>query len=267
MEYTKLNNRRVLPMVGFGTWDVRGDNGKATILQALECGYRLIDTATMYENEEIVCEAVKEFSLPREQLFITSKIYRPDTSYKLAKESIERSLNKLKTPYLDLVLIHEPYKSSEIMYEAMIDAYTKGTVKAIGVSNFSKEFYLNFIKDAGVIPAVNQVESHVYYSQLSLKDCLRLHGTLMQSWGPFTEGKKDIFNEPLLVEIAQKHHKTSAQIALRYLIQNGIAVIPKSSKVVRMKENLDVFDFVLDDIDLKKIASLNTGKSLFNWYS
>lgn len=267
MEYTKLNNGHVLPMVGYGTWDVRGDKGKKTILQALECGYRLIDTATMYENEEIVGEAVKEFSLPREQLFITSKIYRPDTSYKLAKESIERSLNKLKTPYLDLVLIHEPYKSSEMMYEAMIDAYNKGLVRAVGVSNFSKEFYLNFIRDAGVIPAVNQVESHVYYSQLSLKDCLRSHGTLMQSWGPFTEGKKDIFNQPLLVEIAQKHHKTSAQIALRYLIQNGIAVIPKSSKVVRMKENLDVFDFVLDESDLKRIASLDCGKSLFNWYS
>lgn len=267
MEYTKLNNGLLLPMVGFGTWDVRGDKGKATILQALECGYRLIDTATMYDNEEIVGEAVKESALPREQLFITSKIYRPDTSYKLAKESIERSLNKLKTPYLDLILIHEPYKSSEMMYEAMIEAYNKGIVKAIGVSNFSKDFYLNFIKDAGVIPAVNQVESHVYYPQLTLKDCLHSHGTLMQSWASFTEGRKDIFNEPLLVEIAQKHHKSSAQIALRYLIQNGIAVIPKSSTVVRMKENLDVLDFVLDESDLKKLASLDTGKSLFNWYS
>lgn len=256
-----------MPMVGFGTWDLGCDKGKAIILNALECGYRLIDTASMYQNEVIVGKALRESSLPRDTIFITSKIYRPDTSYKLASESIERSLNKLQTSYLDLILIHEPYKSSVQMYEAMADAYNKGIVKAIGVSNFSRDFYLNFIKDVDIIPAVNQVESHVYYPELSLKECLHTHGSLMQSWGSFTEGRKDIFKEPLLVEIARKHHKTSAQIALRYLIQQGIAVIPKSSTVERMKENLAVFDFVLDDIDLKKVASLDTGKSLFNWYS
>ena len=267
MEYKILNNGLKLPIVGFGTWDVRGNTGIKTLLKALECGYRLIDTAAMYQNEDIVGAAIKDFQLLRQELFITSKIYRPDTDYQSACKSIERSLNELQTDYLDLILIHEPYKSSCDIYEAMIEAYKQGKVKAVGVSNFSKEFYLNFIKETKVIPAVNQVESHVYYPQLELNECLRTHGTLMQSWGSFTEGTKDIFNEPILVEIALKHHKSSAQIALRYLVQNGIAVIPKSSSVSRMKENLEIFDFSLDESDLKKIETLDTGKSLFNWYS
>lgn len=266
MEYKKLNNGIMLPLVGFGTWDVRGEAGKNTILKALQCGYRLIDTASMYQNENIVGKALKESSIRRNEIFITSKIYRPDISYQSACKSIERSLNELQTEYLDLILIHEPYKSSTDIYEAMIEAYRQGKVKAVGVSNFNQEFYLNFIKEVGVIPAVNQVESHVYYPQLKLNECLRTHGTLMQSWGSFTEGRKDIFNETILVEIALKYHKSSAQIALRYLVQNGIAVIPKSASVSRMKENLEIFDFSLDESDLKKIEALDTGKSLFNWY-
>lgn len=267
MEYAKLNNGLLFPLVGFGTWDVRGDKGIAIILKALECGYRLIDTASMYQNEEIVGKALRESSLHRDMIFITSKIYRPDTSYRTALQSIERSLNKLQTDYLDLILIHEPYKSSIEMYGAMIDAYNKGKVKAIGVSNFSYEFYKSFIKEVEVIPAVNQVESHVYYPQLKLNECLKAHGTIMQSWASFTEGRKDIFNEPLLLEIARKHHKTSAQIALRFLVQHGIAVIPKSSTISRMKENIELFDFELDQSDLNIIGTLDNGKSLFNWYS
>ncbi|MBQ8024680.1 MAG: aldo/keto reductase [Succinivibrio sp.] len=267
MEFKKLNNGLMLPVVGFGTWNVRNDIGRKTLLKALECGYRLIDTATMYQNENIVGKAIKESQIPRQELFITSKIYRPDTSYKSAYMSIERSLNELQTDYLDLILIHEPYKNSTDMYEAMIDAYNKGLVKALGVSNFSKEYYLNFIKEAKVIPSVNQVESHVYYPQLKLNECLKEYGTIMQSWGSFTEGRKEIFKEPVLVELGLKHHKSSAQIALRYLVQNGIAVIPKSSTASRMKENLEIFDFNLDESDLKKIETLDTGKSLFNWYS
>ena len=255
-----------MPVIGYGTWDIRGEAGKQSILTALDLGYRLIDTAQMYENEYIVGCAVKESGIPREELFLTTKIYRPRTTYQKAKSGIEQSLNELQTDYIDLLLIHEPYKSAPEMYEAFKEALRDGKVRAIGISNFDAEKYKEFVRSCEIIPAVNQVESHVYFPQLELKNLLNSYGTQMQSWASFTEGRKNIFAEPVLKEIGARHGKTSGQIALRYLIQNGIAVIPKSVHRERMAENLDVLDFELTPSELSAISSLNGNTSLFGWY-
>ncbi|GLG06049.1 2,5-diketo-D-gluconic acid reductase [Sellimonas catena] len=261
-----LNNNVRMPMIGFGTWDIRGEAGKQSILTALDLGYRLIDTAQMYENEYIVGCAVKESGIPREELFLTTKIYRPRTTYQKAKSGIEQSLNELQTDYIDLLLIHEPYKSAPEMYEAFKEALRDGKVRAIGISNFDAEKYKEFVRSCEIIPAVNQVESHVYFPQLELKNLLNSYGTQMQSWASFTEGRKNIFAEPVLKEIGARHGKTSGQIALRYLIQNGIAVIPKSVHRERMAENLAVLDFALTPSELSAISRLNGNSSLFGWY-
>lgn len=172
----------------------------------------------------------------------------------------------LKTDYIDLLLVHEPYGSANEMYRAFEEAYTDGKVRAIGVSNFSKAFYDTFIQHCTVIPAVNQVESHVYYPEFDLQKHLNKHGTKMQSWGSFTEGRRDIFHEPVLIDIADKYNITAGQVALRYLLENGIGVIPKSSRKERMKQNIDVFHFTLDETDRKQISTLNEYQSLFGWY-
>ncbi len=261
-----LNNNVRMPMIGFGTWDIRGEAGKQSILTALDLGYRLIDTAQMYENEYIVGCAVKESGIPREELFLTTKIYRPRTTYQKAKSGIEQSLNELQTDYIDLLLIHEPYKSAPEMYEAFKETLRDGKVRSIGISNFDAEKYKQFVQSCEIIPAVNQVESHVYFPQLELKNLLNSYGTQMQSWASFTEGRKNIFAEPVLREIGARYDKTSGQTALRYLIQNGIAVIPKSVHRERMAENLDVLDFELTPSELSAISSLNGNSSLFGWY-
>lgn len=266
MDFLILNNGVKMPMIGFGTWDVRGVQGKRSILEALETGYRLIDTAQMYENEDIVGMAVKESGFSRKEIFLTTKLYRPCASYQNAKAGIERSLNKLQTDYIDLLLIHEPYENALEMYRALQEAYTDGKVKAIGISNFDAKRYEGFIQSCGIIPAVDQVESHVYYPQLALKRLLGSHGTQMQSWGSFTEGRRNIFAEPLLNQIGVKYGKSSAQVALRFLVQNGIAVIPKSIHRQRMEENHAIFDFQLTPEDMEQMKSLDRGKSLFGWY-
>ena len=266
MEYFTLNNGVKLPAVGFGTWDVRGEAGKNAILTALELGYRLIDTAQMYDNETIVGEAVRESGLARRDIFITTKLYRPSSSYQKAKAGIEKSLQALQTDYIDLLLIHEPYENALEMYDALKEAYEAGTVRAIGISNFGQKEYDRFLERCGVVPAVDQVESHVYYPQLELKEQLARHGTQMQSWASFTEGRRNIFAEPLLNQIGAKYGKTAGQVALRYLTQNGIAVIPKSVHRDRMEQNLHSLDFTLSQEDMEQLASLNEGRSLFGWY-
>ena len=266
MEYLTLNNGVQMPLVGFGTWDVRGEIGKQAILTALELGYRLIDTAQMYDNEEIVGKAVRESGLPREEIFLTTKLYRPSTSYQKAKAGIEQSLNTLQTDYIDLLLIHEPYENALEMYDALKEAYQAGTVRAIGISNFGRKQHDSFLRHCGVIPSVNQVESHVYFPQLELKDHLARHGTQMQSWASFTEGRRNIFAEPLLNQIGAKYGKTAGQVALRCLTQSGIAVVPKSAHRARMEENLHSLDFTLAQEDLAQISRLNEGRSLFGWY-
>lgn len=266
MEYLTLNNGVQMPMIGFGTWDVRGKQGKRSILEALETGYRLIDTAQMYENEDIVGAAVKESGLARNEVFLTTKLYRPCASYQGAKAGIERSLNVLQTDYIDLFLIHEPYDNASEMYQALKEAHQAEKIRAIGISNFDATRYEAFVRSCDMPPAVNQVESHVYFPQLALKNLMDGYGTQMQSWGSFTEGRRNIFAEPLLTQIGAKYGKSSAQVALRFLVQNGIAVIPKSVHRQRMEQNIAVFDFQLTAEDIEQIRSLDGRKSLFGWY-
>lgn len=266
MKKIVLNNGVEMPVFGLGTWDLRGRQCVSVAAEALDMGYRLIDTATMYGNEKEVGEGLRESSVERDEVFVTTKIYRPDNSYKGAARSILRSLSEMKLDYLDLVLIHEPYRESPEMYRAMKEALERGMVRVIGVSNFNARFYLEFIKDCGVIPAVNQVESHVYFPQLGLQRTLAEHGTVMQAWAPFTEGMRPIFADPVLNEIGAAHGRTAAQIALRFLVQNGIPVAPKSSRTERLRENMDIFDFELTEEEMKKIEALDEGATLFGWY-
>ncbi len=266
MEHITLNNGAPMPMVGLGTWQLRGQAGERAILDALELGYRLLDTARMYENEDIVGNAVKKSGLPRREVFITTKLFTPSAGYRKAKEDIARSLEALQTDYIDLLLIHEPYEAAPEMYLAMEEACAAGLVRAVGLSNFSGEEYLRFLKHCRVTPAVDQVESHVYHPQLALKKLLEEKGTRMQAWASFTEGRRNIFAEPVLAEAGRRHGKTAAQTALRYLVENGIPVLPKSAHRERLRENLDIFDFSLTDEERRAIAALDEGRSLFGWF-
>lgn len=266
MEYLTLNNGVRMPMLGYGTWDVRGAAGRRCIREALEVGYRLLDTARMYENEDIVGQAVRESGLPREDVFITTKLYRPSAGYEKARRDIEGSLRALGTDYIDLLLIHEPYEEAPAMYRALEEACRAGKVRAVGVSNFNWDEYQRLAGACEMIPAVDQVESHVYFPRLELRQKLEARGTRMQSWAPFTEGRRDLFAEPALQEIGVAHGKTAAQTALRYLIQNGIGVIPKSSHRARMEENFALFDFALTAAEMEQIGRMNEGASLFGWY-
>lgn len=266
MEHITLNNGAPMPMVGLGTWQLRGPAGERAILDALELGYRLLDTARMYENEDIVGSAVKKSGLPRREVFITTKLFTPSAGYRKAKEDIARSLEALQTDYIDLLLIHEPYEAAPEMYLAMDEACAAGLVRAVGLSNFSGEEYLRFLKHCRVTPAVDQVESHVYHPQLALKKLLEEKGTRMQAWASFTEGRRNIFAEPVLAEAGRRHGKTAAQTALRYLVENGIPVLPKSAHRERLWENLDIFDFSLTDEERRAIAALDEGRSLFGWF-
>lgn len=266
MEHITLNNGAPMPMVGLGTWQLRGPAGERAILDALELGYRLLDTARMYENEDIVGSAVKKSGLPRREVFITTKLFTPSAGYRKAKEDIARSLEALQTDYIDLLLIHEPYEAAPEMYLAMEEACAAGLVRAVGLSNFSGEEYLRFLKHCRVTPAVDQVESHVYHPQLALKKLLEEKGTRMQAWASFTEGRRNIFAEPVLAEAGRRHGKTAAQTALRYLVEKGIPVLPKSAHRERLRENLDIFDFSLTDEERRAIAALDEGRSLFGWF-
>jgi len=266
MEYITLNNNVKMPILGFGTARLEGKECEESVLNALELGYRLIDTAQMYKNEADVGNAIKKSGIPRNELFITTKICRPNTSYEATKSAIEFSLKELQLDYIDLLLIHEPYKESKEMYRAMKEAYDKGLLKAIGISNFNTNLYSEFIHDCGIIPAVNQVEQHVFFQQNEFNKLLTLHGTHMQAWSPFAKGKNEFFENKVLTSIGEKYNKTVAQVGLRFLIQMGISVIPKSSNRNRMNENMDIFDFELSSDDMNKIKSLDEGKTLFGWY-
>lgn len=266
MEYIELNNKVQMPILGFGTYNIKGKDGVKTIQCALECGYRLFDTAQMYQNEDIVGLAIAQSGIDRSQIFIISKLDSRSNSYAKALVSIEQSLNSLQSNYIDLMLIHEPYKESVQMYNALCDAMHKHKIRAIGISNFSQARYLDFIKQCNYIPAVNQVESHVYYPQLDLAQCLQKYGTRMQSWGSLTSCKLSLNKDTLLLNLAKKYHCSVQTIALRYLTQQKIAVIPKSLHIEHMQENLKSLDFSLESSDLKLLQGLNTNRSLFNWY-
>lgn len=261
-----LNNGVEMPTIGYGTWDLRGTDCERCVGDAIRSGFRLIDTARMYGNEKSVGNAVRECGVPRDELFITAKISIPDNSYEKAKKAIDALLNDLQTDYVDLLLVHEPYEMSMEMYVAMEEAYNSEKTRAVGISNFNTELFRRFTKSCGVVPAVNQVESHVFFQQSALKRVLMEKGVLMQAWSPLASGKNNIFENPVLNEIGGKYQKTAAQVALRFLVQNGIAPVTKTVRKERMAENLDIFDFRLDDEEMGAIIGLDRGKSLFGWY-
>ena len=263
MEYVKLNNGVKMPLLGYGVYQTPPEETERCVLEALETGYRSIDTAQAYYNEEGVGNALAKCGIPREEIFVTTKVWIANAGYEKAKESIAKSLEKLRTDYVDLLLIHQPFGDYYGTYRAMEEAYREGKARAIGVSNFYPDRYLDLFHFAEVKPAVNQVETHVFQQQKTARKYMEKYGTQIMSWGPFAEGKNDYFQNPVLREIGGKYGKSVAQTALRFLLQSGVVVIPKSVHKDRMEENFDVFDFTLTEDEMKRIKALDTGESLF----
>ncbi len=263
MEYVTLNNGIKMPKLGYGVYQVDPAEAERCVLDAISVGYRSIDTAQAYNNEEGVGNAIAKCGVPREELFITTKVWISNAGYEKAKASIEESLRKLQTNYIDLLLIHQPFGDYYGTYRAMEEAYKAGKVKAIGVSNFYPDRFIDIDHFAEIKPAVNQVETHVFQQQKTAKEYLKKCGAQIESWGPFAEGKNDYFNNPVLKEIGAKHGKSAAQVTLRFLIQSDVVVIPKSTHKERMEENFNVFDFTLTADEMAAIEALDGGESLF----
>lgn len=258
-----LSNGLKMPVLGYGVYQVDPQECERCVSDAVEAGYRLIDTAQAYGNEEGVGNAVKKSGIKREDFFIVTKVWVSNAGYENAKKSIETSLTKLQTDYIDLLLIHQPFNDYYGTYRAMEEFYEKGLLKSIGVSNFYPDRFIDLSHFVKIKPMVNQMETHIFNQQKKLHEILKENKCQLMSWGPFAEGKNDFFNNPVLVSIGSKYGKTSAQTALKYLIQKNIVVIPKSIRKERMLENINVFDFTLSNEDMAAIEQLDTGNSLF----
>lgn len=252
-----------MPKLGYGVYQTPPEDTKRCVLDAIEVGYRSIDTAQAYYNEEGVGEALSECGLPREEFFLTTKVWISNAGYEKAKASIEESMKKLHTDYLDLLLIHQPFGDYYGTYRAMEELYKEGKLRAIGVSNFGPDRYLDIEHFATVKPAVNQIETHVFQQQKVAKEYLKKYGCQIESWGPFAEGRKDMFTNPVLTETGAKYGKTAAQTALRFLLQSDVVIIPKSVHKDRMQQNFELFDFKLTDEEMAAIEALDGGESLF----
>ncbi|HIR22839.1 MAG TPA: aldo/keto reductase [Candidatus Scatosoma pullicola] len=263
MEYKTLNNGVKMPMLGYGVYQVAPEECERCVLDALSVGYRAVDTAQAYGNEEGVGSALKKSGVPRGEVFLTTKVWITNAGEEKAARSIDESLRKLGTDYVDLLLIHQPFGDYYGTYRAMEKAYKAEKARAIGVSNFYPDRFIDLANFCEVTPAVNQVETHVFQQQKVARGVAEKYGTLIQSWGPFAEGKNGIFTNEALVKIGKKYGKTAAQTALRFLLQSGVAIIPKSTHKERMAENLDVLNFSLSEEDMREISALDTGKSLF----
>lgn len=263
MEFATLNNGIRMPMLGYGVYQVSNEECERCVLDAISVGYRAIDTAQSYGNEEAVGSAVQKCGVPRDELFLTTKVWISNAGYEAAKDSIDRSLQKLRTDYIDLLLIHQPFGDYYGTYRAMEEAYKAGKLRAIGVSNFYPDRLIDLCQFVEVTPAVNQVETHVFQQQKTAHEYMEKYGVQHESWGPFAEGRKDFFSNPVLTEIGRKYGKSSAQTALRFLLQSNVVVIPKSTHKERMAQNIDVFDFTLSEADMEAIRKLDEGESLF----
>lgn len=259
----KLNNGVEIPRLGFGVFQM-SDAGvcEAAVSSALETGYRLLDTASAYENEEAVGSAVRNSGIPRSEIFITTKLWVQDTGYEKTKAAFYRSLDRLKMDYLDLYLIHQPYSDVHGSWRAMEDLYDEGLIKAIGVSNFSPAKLADLITFNRYPPAVNQIETHPFCQQIIPAEFMKAHGVQIEAWAPFAEGKNDIFNNPVLSAIAGRYGKSVAQVILRWLLQRGVVVIPKSANPERIKQNFAVFDFSLDETSMDQITTLDKAEPL-----
>lgn len=262
MEYVTLNNGVKMPLEGFGVFQVPDPaQCEQAVLDAIESGYRLIDTAAAYMNEKAVGEAIKKCGVPREELFITTKLWVQDATYEGAKKAIQTSLDNLGLSYLDLYLIHQPLKDYVGAYRAMEEAYKEGKLKAIGVCNFYPARLADLCETVEVMPAVNQVELHPFFQQENALAVMKEYGVVQEAWGPFAEGNHGIFTHPVLTKIGDKYGKSAAQVALRWNVQRGVVVIPKSVHKDRMEQNMNIWDFNLSDEDMAEIAKLDLGHS------
>ena len=262
MNYVELNNGVKMPQLGYGVFQVEPTEAERCVLDAISVGYRLIDTAQFYKNEEGVGNAIAKCGVPRSELFIVTKVWVSNAGEEKAYASILESLKKLKSDYIDLLLVHQPYGDYYGTYRAMERAYREGKVRAIGVSNFYPDRLIDLHHHVDIKPAVNQVETHVFYQQIEEQKYMEKYNCQIMSWGPFAEGKNDFFNNETLIEIGNKHNKTVAQVALRYLLQRGVVVIPKSTHKDRMEQNMDIFNFLLTEEDMKTIEKLDTKHTL-----
>lgn len=264
MDYKTLSNGVKMPILGFGVYQVPDlDECERVVSDAISIGYRSIDTAQAYMNEEAVGNAIRKSGIAREEFFITTKIWISNYGYEKAKASLDDSLAKLQTDYIDLVLLHQPFGDYYGAYRAMEEYYKAGKIKAIGISNFAPDRVADLAIFADVTPMVNQVETHVFNQQSNARKTMDEYGVQIESWGPFAEGRNDFFTNETLVAIGQKYQKSAAQVALRYLIQRDVIVIPKTVHKNRMEQNFDVFDFILTDDDMAEILKLDMGESQF----
>lgn len=265
MKYTILNNGIKMPMVGFGVFQIHDAKTTQTVVEeAIKTGYRLIDTAQVYGNEEAVGKAIKASGVPREELFITTKLWISDFSYEAAKDAFNESLRKLDLEYVDLYLLHQPFGDIFGAWRALEELYKEGKIKAIGVSNFKPDQLANLAAFNEVTPAVNQIELHVFNQKEDEQAYMLSKGVQTESWGAFAEGQFDVFNNPVLKEIAEKYSKTTAQVMLRWQLQRGIVSLSKSANPERVRQNFDIFDFELSREDMDKIATLNTNTTVFS---
>lgn len=262
MEYVTLNNGVKMPMEGFGVFQVpEAEVCEQAVSDALKIGYRLIDTAAAYFNEEAIGAAVKKSGIPREELFITTKLWIQDAGYENAKKAFQTSLDKLGLDYLDLYLIHQPFGDYYGSWRAMEELYKEGKIRAIGVCNFYPDRLADLCANAEVMPAVNQVELHPFFAQEGALNTMKELGVQPEAWGPLAEGNHGIFTHPILTEIGKKYNKTAAQTALRWNVQRGVVIIPKSVHRERMEENMNIWDFTLSDEDMAQISALDLGHS------
>lgn len=263
----KLNNGLKMPMLGFGTYGLSGEVCQRSVADALTAGYRLIDTAKVYGNEVEVGKAIKQSGIDRKQLFVTSKLWVDDAGYENAKKGFEETLRKLQVEYLDLYLIHRPRGDVKGSWKAMEELYKAGKIKAIGISNFDPGQLADLLSYAQVKPAINQIETHAYFQQSNDYKVLKQYNVQMQAWAPFAEGRNGLFTNETLTQIAKKHGKTTAQVSLRWHYQRGIVAIPRSSQKTHIIENLDIFNFKLDDADMKAIEKLDLNRTQFPEWS
>ncbi len=264
MQTIKLNNGIEMPILGFGVYQIpNGAECERAISDAIEVGYRMFDTAQAYSNEKSVGVALKNSGIKREDFFIVTKIWISNAGEEKAYKSIEHSLKELQTDYIDLLLIHQPFSDYYGTYRAMEKAYKEGRVRAIGVSNFYPDRFVDFSLFVEIQPAVNQIETHIFQQQKEARKYLKKYNTQIMSWGPFAEGRNDLFTNEILVALGKKYDKFPAQIALRFLIQENIIVIPKSVKKERIKQNFEIFDFILNEEEITQIRKLDLGHSLF----
>ncbi|WP_125767467.1 aldo/keto reductase [Lapidilactobacillus wuchangensis] len=264
MQEIQLNNGVAMPQLGFGVFQITDlEQCRTAVVEAIQAGYRLLDTAAAYQNETAVGQAIKQSGVDRQQLFVTSKLWVADANYQRAQAAIDRSLKNLQTDYLDLYLLHQPYGDVAGAWRALEEAYHAGKIRAIGVSNFYADQLQNLILSSEVKPAVNQIEVNPWYQQGTEVDFNQREQVTVEAWAPFAEGKHDIFTNEVLADIAAKYHKTTGQVILRWLLQRGIVVIPKSVHPARITENIDVFDFKLTAAEMTLIAGLDRHESQF----